>query len=149
MKVFADRLLEYTQSHAEQIAQQWCKAVRTGARTPSYHDLPEEKCRRQAVQFYHFIKEMYHSDDSYVKAGPFFTAFAQDRHDEGLPLCEALYALVMMRRHMWLYAEFQNIFMTTMDMYHAVDSINRTVLLSDYALYIVAKEYALLDETKR
>jgi len=47
-----------------------------------------------------------------------------------------------MRRHIWLYAEFEALFTTSLEMHQQVESINRTLLLFDYATYIVAEEYA-------
>ena len=32
-----------------------------------------------------------------------------------IPLEEAIYALIMMRRHLWLYADFQALFLTALD----------------------------------
>jgi hypothetical protein len=52
MRAFADKLVEITERHAEEIAEQWCRAVRTSNRTPSYHVIAEDRCVQQAVNFY-------------------------------------------------------------------------------------------------
>ena len=63
------------------------------------------------------------------------------RFAEGLPLHEALYALILMRRHIWLYAEFQAIFITAVEQHQAVESLTRTILMFDYATYVLAERY--------
>jgi hypothetical protein len=45
--------------------------------------------------------------------------------------------LIMLRRHMWLYVEFQVLFIYAFDQYQAI--INRTFLLTDYAAYTTIK----------
>jgi len=57
------------------------------------------------------------------------------------PAIEAVYALIMMRRYVWLYAETSDLFNTTSDMYMVLQSTNRILLLFDYAVYIVIDKY--------
>jgi hypothetical protein len=59
----------------------------------------------------------------------------------GVPAKEAIYALILMRRHIWLYAEFQMIFNSAIAKQESLDTLNRTILLFDYAVYEVTKEY--------
>jgi hypothetical protein len=58
-----------------------------------------------------------------------------------IPLPQAIYALTLLRRHMWLYAEFQATFMTAVEHHHAAESLNRTILMFDYATYVIALKY--------
>jgi hypothetical protein len=67
----------------------------------------------------------------------YFEQYAEDRYREGIPLHEAIYALILMRRHIWLYAEFQAIFITATEHRQAVESLSRTILMFDYAMYII------------
>jgi ABC-type multidrug transport system permease subunit len=46
-----------------------------------------------------------------------------------------------MRRHLWLYAEFQGTFVTALEKQQAVESLNRTILLFDYVSYQVIEKY--------
>jgi hypothetical protein len=59
----------------------------------------------------------------------------------GIPGKETIYALILMRRHIWLYAEFQLIFSSGIAQQEAMDTLNRTILLFDYAAYEVTREY--------
>ncbi len=142
-KVFGDKLLDLCECHAEKIAEQWYKSVSTNSRTPSYHSLPKEACLPQVVFFYKNLKDLYFTTDSYQQVLKLLERirYAEDAYARGIPLHEALYALIIMRRHIWLYAEVQATFNAASEMYQAVESINRTLLLFDYATYIVAQKY--------
>jgi hypothetical protein len=71
----------------------------------------------------------------------YFSNFAQEQFYENIPLDEAIYALMMLRRQMWLFAEFQVLFTSALDQYQASDSINRTVLLTDYGILAIVNKY--------
>ena len=54
---------------------------------------------------------------------------------------EAVYALILMRRHIWLYAEFQATFISAVEQKQAVESLLRTILTFDYIMYFVTQKY--------
>ena len=143
-QVATDKLLEFAERHADQIAREWWEHIRKNKRVPSYRSLPEKEAIMPAVSFYKNLKRIYNSDDLYGAIEHYFVDYAATRHKEGIPLQEAIYALVMMRRHLWLYAEFQALFTSALDIYQSIESINRTVLITDYATYIIIREYKLL-----
>ena len=76
--------------------------------------------------------------DSAVK---YFRTYTKESFGLGIPMDEAVYALILLRRHIWLYAEFQTIFSSGIDQRQALDTLSRTILLFDYAIYEVTKEY--------
>ena len=143
-QVATDKLLEFAEHYADHIAEEWWEHIQKNKRVPSYHSLPEKKAVPPAVSFYKNLKRIYHSDDLYGTIEEYFTDYAAARHAEGISLHEAIYVLVMMRRHLWLSAEFQALFTSALDIYQSIESINRTVLITDYATYVIIREYKLL-----
>lgn len=141
MKAFTAKLVDLTQKNAEAIARQWAKDVRTNAKTFSYHKASEEKIIRQAKEFYDNFQTMFFNESPYEQARDVFEKYAEQRYKEGVPLHEALYALILMRRHMWLYAEFQSLFNAEVDHRQAIESLSRTILMFDYIIYVVTKQF--------
>ena len=84
---------------------------------------------------------MFFNESPYEQAKEIFDKYAEERYKEGIPLHEALYALILMRRHMWLYAEFQSLFNIEIDHRQAVESLSRTILMFDYIMYVVARKF--------
>ena len=106
-RAFADKLLDLSGSYAEKIAEQWYKAVSTNPKTPSYHSLSKERLILPVVSLTKNLKRMYFSDDPYQEVLHFLEGmeYAESIYDGGVPLSEAIYALILVRRHKWLYAE--------------------------------------------
>ena len=148
MKVFADRLINVLENHRREIARQWCNAVRKNPRTPSFHNLPEEELLKKAGYFYKKLIQMYFSERPYTEVRKYFATYAEVSHREKLPLHETIYALIMMRRHMWLYADFQAPFLSAMDNRQAVETINKTIRIFDHGIYILAQRYCDLEKEK-
>jgi hypothetical protein len=148
MKVFADRLINVLENHRREIAHQWCNAVRQNPRTPSFNNFQEEECLKRASFFYKNLITMYFSEKPYTEVRQYFTEYAEVSHQRNIPLHEALYALIMMRRHMWLYADFQEPFLSAMDHRQAVETINKTIRIFDHGIYIITQRYEELEQEK-
>ena len=144
MKAFADRLAHVTESHAGEIAEQWAKSVRRNPKTPSFHNLSEEHCVLYAKNFYSTFVKVYFEERPYPALEEFFTQYAEARFQEGIPLPEAIHALLMLRRHMWLFADSQAIFTSTIDQHQAVETINQTIRIFDQGVYLIIKRYGEL-----
>ncbi len=141
MKAFIAKLVDLTQKNADTIANQWAKDVKTNTKTASYHDVSEEKIIRQAKEFYNDFQMMFFNESPYEQAKEVFEKYAEERYKEGMPLHEALYALILMRRHMWLYAEFQALFNVEVEHRQSIESLSRTILMFDYIIYIVTRKF--------
>ena len=140
-QIFADKLVDYTERNAEIIAEKWSKTIRTNSRTVSLHDLPEDKFVPEAVFCYKSLKSICHSEQLFEASKPCFLNYAKAVYTGGIPLCESIYCMMLMRRQIWLSAEIESLFMNIFDMHQAVDSINRVVLLFDYGIYITVQHY--------
>ena len=84
---------------------------------------------------------MFFNESPYEQAKEIFEKYAEEKYKEGVPLHETLYALILMRRHMWLYAEFQSLFSVEVEHRQAVESLSRTILMFDYIMYVVTRQY--------
>jgi hypothetical protein len=141
MKAFSAKLVDLTQKNADTIARQWAKDVKNNEKTYTYHEASEEKILREAKYFYSNFQMMFFNESPYEQAKEFFEKYAEERYREGIPLHEALYALILMRRHMWLYAEFQSLFNEEVAHRQAVESLSRTILMFDYIMYVVTRQF--------
>ena len=141
MKTYAIKYLELAEKHAEKMANRWIKDVQNNAKTPTYKDLDKQKITFQCVRFYQNFSKMFLDEKITDDVLRYFRSYAQESYAMGIPAKETIYALILMRRHIWLYAEFQAIFSSGIDQRQALDTLGRTILLFDYASYEVTKEY--------
>lgn len=141
MKTYAIKYLELAENHAGKIAKGWVKDVQKNSKTPTYKSLDEEAIIYQCVRFYQNFSKMFLDEKITDDVLRYFRSYAQESYVMGIPAKETIYALILMRRHVWLYADFQAIFSTGIDQRQALDTLGRTILLFDYAAYEVTKEY--------
>ncbi len=135
------KLLDVTEQNAEEIAKYWATDVQKNKRTTHYQNIKKEKLIVYAVDFYRNLKNLLVPENRLEFTREYFQKYAKKCHEIGIPLQESIYGLVLMRRHMWLYADFQAIFIDALEHHQAIDSIMRTMLMTDYAVYEITQYY--------
>jgi hypothetical protein len=142
-KALSDRLMDLCNQHADEIAEQWLQSILKNSHTSTFVCNPQESCLRHASFIYKNLRRMYFAENPYKEVLIIMdaTGYAEEQYSRRVPLSEAVYALIMMRRYVWLYAETSDLFNTTSDMYLVLQSTNRILLLFDYAVYIVIEKY--------
>lgn len=138
------KLLDLMANNSEAIAALWARDVIKNEKTPFYHGVQEDYLIPQAADFYRKLSSIYTLKDPYPVIKDVMSKFAEKRFKEGVPLHEALYSIILMRRHIWLYAEFQAIFITIAEQRQALDSQTRTILIFDYISFALAEKYVSL-----
>ena len=142
-KALSDRLMDLCSQHADEIAEQWLQSILKNSHTSTFVCNPRESCLRHASFIYKNLRRMYFAENPYKEVLSIMdaTGYAEEQYSRRVPLSEAVYALIMMRRYVWLYAEISDLFNTTSDMYLVLQSSNRILLLFDYAVYILIEKY--------
>ena len=146
-----DRLMSMCENHADKIAELWYKAVSSNERTKTCRSISKEASLRHAIAIYKNMGRMYFSENAYKEVEHVLDVegLVEDCYARGIPLEEVLYALILLRRHIWISAENEALFELALnDMYEAVKGINRILLIFDYISYIVARRYRVLAEKK-
>jgi hypothetical protein len=143
-KSMVDKLMDMCEHHAPEIAELWYKSLSTNPRTTACLVVPKAVCIRHAKEIYQSIADMYFADDCFkaVEQNLDISGFVDSFYARGVPLEQVQYALILLRRHIWLFADSQLIFNpSVVDMTLALDSINRILLVFDYASYYLARTY--------
>ncbi len=135
------KMIETIENKAQEIAEQWYKNVKIKPKTPIFHNMPQEQAIDLAVNFYSSYRKLFDTDKPFEEAHELFSKYAAKCYNKHIPLPQAIYSLILMRRHMWLFVEYQAVFETAVEQRHALESQSRMILMFDYAEYVVIQTY--------
>jgi hypothetical protein len=141
-----DRLMHFCATNSGHIAELWYKALCTNSRTQAFHTVPKESCLRHAEFIYKNLGKIYFAEKPEVILAHLIDVdgFVEDHYARKIPLEQVIYAIILLRRHLWLYAESQALYDGAEDMMQMTESLNRVLLVFDYFIYIVSSKYRLM-----
>lgn len=142
----ADKLMQFSYSHSDKIAEQWYKALSTNTRTQAYNAMHKDACIRHAECIYKNLEKLYFAEnpESAVLHLLDVDGFVEDHYARSIPLEQVIYAIILLRRHLWLYAEIQALYDGVEDLMQMVENINRVLLVFDYLIFVVSSKYRLM-----
>jgi hypothetical protein len=88
------------ETHADQLSEQVIQAVRTSPRTRSMNELSEAELKSRVFDlFRHFGRWISEKNEDEIEGT--YGELGQRRCREGMPLNELIYALILVKQHVW------------------------------------------------
>jgi hypothetical protein len=142
----ADRLMRLSANRSSQIAELWYQALSANTRTQAYRTIQKETCIRHAEFIYKNLEQIYFADkpESELARLLDIDGFVEYHYAHNIPLDQVIYSIILLRRHLWLYAESQALYNGADDLAQMVENLNRVLLVFDYLIYLVANKYRLM-----
>ncbi|MBD3236766.1 MAG: NUDIX domain-containing protein [Candidatus Eisenbacteria bacterium] len=140
--LLSDALVRSVEAEAELIAEAWLSVIRTHRSTPAYRRLREGPLREHAQgairRFTHWIGDEGAGDSS----GAFFRAAGAERRAQDVPLDQALSALSLLRKQIFLSARAGGVWAKPLEAYRVLELDRRILLFFDRAMVHLARGYA-------
>jgi hypothetical protein len=141
MKTYTTKLIELIERDKLDIARQWYDYVIKNPRTKSIYDYANHEMITTATKIYDSFRELFFSVNLTETVKEVFGSYAEELYKKEVPPHEAIYALILMRRHIWLYSGFKSLFGSLLEHHQREETLNRTMLIFDYAFYTIIEKY--------
>lgn len=98
------RLMQLIESHADQLTDEALREIAKSPRLPELKSREEEVLRKRVRGLYHDLGAWLAERDEH-RLEEMFGGFGRDRRADGTPLDEVVYALIMVKNHLWAFIE--------------------------------------------
>lgn len=136
------RLVQLIEDNAEELTRRLCKDLLSRAETKSYRKLSEDIVAERVFDVYSkldkWLSKERHKSGEVQK---YYTELGKKRYQEGIPLHEVVMALMLIKRHLWLYVREKHFFDSAYECNQALELNNRVVLFFDRAIYFTTMGY--------
>ena len=134
------RLIKLIEDHAEDLTREVLRDLAGNARTPSYNSLPADEMHRRVYDVYHNLGRWL-GDKTEEHLESTFGGLCRRRHAEGVPLSEAVYALVLIKDHLRGYIRAVGLVDSTVELYLEEELHLQIGNFFDNAIYHMVKGY--------
>jgi hypothetical protein len=93
-------LMRLIETHAEELTDRVIQAVRTNPRTSFLHAVSEAELKRRGFDLYHNLSRWL-AEKSEAEIEATYRENGRKRFREGVSLSELVYALILMKQHLW------------------------------------------------
>jgi hypothetical protein len=143
--VVASKLVKIIEKNSSTIADRWVDDVTTLPYTRSYWNVPREELHDRAEnvcsRMGYFLGRRLPRD----RLASFYKRLGRSRREDGYKVEEVVMALMLLKRHIWLFILQEGLLSANIELYQALELNNRVVLYFDRAIYYVAQAYSEAD----
>ena len=143
------RLIKLIEDNADELTNRVCKDLLTREETKSYRTLTQDLLRDRIYDVYSRLDSWLNKKMQTGEVQQYYSDMGKKRFREGIPLHEVIMALMIIKRHLWLYVRENQFFDSTYECYQALELNKKVVLFFDRAIFftIVGYEEELAEST--
>ncbi len=140
--IVATKLIKIIEKNSDAIAEKWVDEITTSPYTRSYWNIPREELQERAASICQRIGYFLGRRLPRERFASFYRRLGQTRRAQGYQVEEVVMALLLLKRHIWLFVMQEGFLNINLELYQALELNNRVVLYFDRAIYFVTQAYA-------
>jgi hypothetical protein len=138
--MLSNRLIEMVQDHATQLMGGLVGKLKTHPKTPSYHGLPDAEIQNRAYTVYKNLGTWMEGQPPERIRG-YYEELGRERLEEGVPLHELIYALILTKNHLLDYVRSCGLAGTVLEIYSQQELRREVTNFFDKAIYYAVLGY--------
>ena len=138
--IVENRFVEIIEENHQAITEQYMNDLLKNSETPSYRNLDRQKIYEESDRIYREMSTWIVKQYSKNEISKRYIRLGQDLFDQGVPFSQACKALILQRRHLWLFI-LDKLYYDASLYKEALDLNNRVVLYFDRAEYYQLQGY--------
>jgi len=139
--MISEKLVALIMDNADELTQRLCKDLLNREETKGYKNLNKDIVYERVFDVYSRLDSWLLKDKVKGEIHSHYTKLGAKRFSEGIPLNEVVMALMLIKRHLWLFVLEKQFFDSSYEFHQALEFNNRVVLFFDRAIYFTTMGY--------
>lgn len=138
--MLSTRLVTMIEDHAEELSRNLIRDVKNNNHTAHFRHASHDELQELAYGVYRNLGEwLSHKSEEAIDAT--YSKLAHDRYDEGIPLSEVVYALILTKEHLREYVRSSSLLDTAVELYQEQELRTLVGRFFDKAIYCTVRGY--------
>jgi hypothetical protein len=133
-------LVRMIENHAEDLTRELLDDLLSNSRTKAYHGLSRDELHRRTYDLYHNLGQWL-ADETDASIETTYSQMARQRHADGVPLSELIYALTLAKEHLRTFVRRVGVVYSALELHREVELNLMIGHFFDRAVYFAARGY--------
>jgi hypothetical protein len=139
--MISEKIIAMIKENAGMLTDRLCKDLLSREETKGYRKLDKDLVYERVYDVYSRLDSWLEGNKVKGEIRSHYLKLGSQRYHEGIPLSDVIMALMLIKRHLWLYVQELNFFDSSFQLMQALEFNNRVVLFFDRAIYFTAIGY--------
>jgi hypothetical protein len=139
--MLAGKLIAILEKSGEELTQRIMNDLLSREETRHLHDLRQSRVYGQVYDVYSMLISWLSGEKTKGKIIEHYIELGRQKYNEGVPLSEMLMVLMLIKRHLWLFAIEKKVIDPAYELQQVLELNNRVVFFFDRVMYCTAVGY--------
>jgi hypothetical protein len=139
--MISEKIIEIIREDADTLTNRLCKDLLSREETKGYRKLNKDIVYERVYDVYSRLGWWLQGDKRKAEIRDHYLKLGAQRFHEGIPISDVVMALLLIKRHLWLFVRETNFFDSSFQLMQALEFNNRVVLFFDRAIYFTCVGY--------
>ncbi len=141
LHLISDKLVELVEKHHDVIIKRWLKRLLSDPTTSTYSERNLTFVEEKAIKVLKNMGQWVSYDTTKESVGRLYADEGIELFNMGIPLCETIRAMVVLRRTLWLFILNESAFDSAFQLHQMRELNDRVILFFDRAIYYMIRGY--------
>jgi ADP-ribose pyrophosphatase YjhB (NUDIX family) len=133
--MLSDAMISFIKDHAEEVARVWLADVCENPSTTAYSKLDPDKLLEKAIVTLSRFSRWLGGTEADQEVTDHYVAIGRERKAQGFSAHEILSALMLLKKHLWIFARNHGVWERPIDVYRVLELNRRIAVFFDKAIY--------------
>jgi len=139
--MLAGKLITILEKNGEELTQRIMNDLLSREETRHLRDLRQSRVYGQVYDVYNMLVSWLSGEKTKGKIIEHYIELGRQKYNEGVPLSEMLMVLMLIKRHLWLFAIEKKVIDPAYGLTHVLELNNRVVFFFDRVMYCTSVGY--------
>ncbi|HPI90475.1 MAG TPA: histidine kinase N-terminal domain-containing protein [Spirochaetota bacterium] len=145
--LLANKFVKLVEENHQEIVEQYMNDLLRNDKTIAYRSLDKQKIYEIGDNVYRELSQWLSRGSQKNEIGGFYEKLGKLRFQQGVPVSQVFHALVLLKRHMWLFVK-KRLENDITDYKQLIELLNKVILFFDRAIFHMLSGYEK-ENTKR
>jgi hypothetical protein len=137
----SQRLIDLVERSGEELTNRLVKDLLAREETRHLRELRHNRLYAQVYDVYNMLNSWLNSAMTKGKIVEHYVEMGREKYNEGIPLSEVIMTLMLIKRHLWLFAIEKKVFEPERNVENVLELNNRVVFFFDRIIWCVSVGY--------
>ncbi|HPI93729.1 MAG TPA: hypothetical protein PLT09_02040 [Deltaproteobacteria bacterium] len=139
--MISEKIVDMIKENADTLTNRLCKDLLSREETKGYRALDKDIVYERVYDVYSRLDNWLAGNKKKGEVKEHYRKLGMTRFHEGIALSEVVMALMLIKRHLWLYVQETHFFDSSFQLMQALEFNNRVVLFFDRAIFFTCIGY--------
>ncbi len=136
-----NKVVSFIDTHIDNFSKAFAKEVKKSKYLMRYKGFEESELTARGMSLFKNLAKYLKEEMNHKEIGKYFVKVGKERYEQGVPLCEVIYALFLIKNIFWKKINEEGFLSSALEIYIAIETLKKIYDFFDIGAFYIVRGY--------